>query len=185
MRTSGLLRYHLKIGPNLNSQLMTPMTSFRCLWLLKTPFGCSSLRQSQAVLLFYSPSNLSRMNLQTLLPSQVSPIVFSTPASSILVYPYQPDPEEIPAGALAPFFPPPPIFCPLPPTGPDSDINMSVFGGAGRPLQVLFCRICNSGKPLVVRADYAIWCQDCCAFVSKADTYMGTVRAPGQLKGIF
>jgi hypothetical protein len=117
--------------------------------------------------------------------SQVSPIVFPVPATSILVYPYQPDPEEIPAGSLVPFIPPPPVFCPLPPSGPDADTSISIFGGAAHPTLALFCRICNSGKPLVVRGDYAIWCQDCCAFVSKADTYMGTIRAPGQFKSIF
>lgn len=87
----------------------------------------------------------------------------------------------LPIPFIAP--PPPPKVCP-PPTGPDGDITLSYFGGA-RPLAVLFCRICQSGKPLLVRGDYAIWCQDCCAFVSKADTVMMTVRAPGQLKGIF
>lgn len=80
--------------------------------------------------------------------------------------------------------PPPPPFCPLPPTGPDADIKMSTFGGS-QPTQALFCRICKSGNPLIVRADYAIWCQDCCAFVSKQDTYMGTTQAPGQFKNVF
>lgn len=80
---------------------------------------------------------------------------------------------------------PPPPFCPLPPLGPDADTSISVFGGRQQPILALFCRICKSGKPLVVRADYAIWCQDCCAFVSKQDTYMGTVRAPGQFRGTF
>jgi hypothetical protein len=82
---------------------------------------------------------------------------------------------------------PPPIvvpFCPLPPAGPDADVSISTFGGK-QPTLALFCRICNSGKPLVVRADYAIWCQDCCAFVSKQDTYQGTVRGPGQFRSIF
>lgn len=117
---------------------------------------------------------------------QVSPIIFPVQATSLLVYPYQPDPEEIPAGSLVPFIPPPPAFCPLPPTGPDKDIRMSNFNtSAGGPILALFCRICNSGKPLVVRADYAIWCQDCCAFVSKQDTYMGTTRAPGAFKNRF
>jgi hypothetical protein len=86
---------------------------------------------------------------------------------------------------LNPFIPPPPPFCPLPPSGPDSDISLSIFGGAANPTLALFCRICRSGRPLVVRADYAIWCQDCCAFVSKQDTYMGTVQAPGVFRSVF
>ena len=117
----------------------------------------------------------------------VAPSVPPVPPSMFLRFPYLPEPEEIPAGTLAPPVPPlPPPFCPLPPTGPDADTSMSTFSNfKGGPVLALFCRICNSGKPLVVRADYAIWCQDCCAFISKQDTYMGTVRAPGQFKGVF
>lgn len=112
----------------------------------------------------------------------VAPVVDSLRIS----FPYLPEPEEIPAGSLVPPQPPPPPpFCPLPPLGPDGDTSISVFGGRNQPTLALFCRICNSGKPLVVRADYAIWCQDCCAFVSKQDTYMGTTRAPGPFKGVF
>jgi hypothetical protein len=92
--------------------------------------------------------------------------------------------QEDDTPVLVPFVPPPPPFCPLPPKGPDGDVSISIFGG-NQPTLALFCRICNSGKPLVVRADYAIWCQDCCAFVSKQDTYQGTVRGPGQFRSIF
>ena len=140
---------------------------------------------------------------------QVSPFVFDESIQTF-VSPFQPD-EDFwnllvapvpPSNYLAPFYalpgeheddtpvlstpiPPVPPFCPLPPAGPDGDISISVFGGVQQPTLALFCRICNSGKPLVVRADYAIWCQDCCAFVSKQDTYQGTVRGPGQFRSIF
>lgn len=93
------------------------------------------------------------------------------------------DPEEIPAGSLFTPTPPPIVPC-KPPVGFDADTNITYFGGKN-PTQALFCRVCNSGKPLLVRGDYAIWCQDCCAFVSKADTVMGTVRAPGAFRGRF
>jgi hypothetical protein len=103
-----------------------------------------------------------------------------------IALPYLPDPEEIPAGSLVPFVPPAPCFMPLPPCGPDVDTCISTFSGfKNGPILTLFCRICMSGRPLVVRGDYAIWCQDCCAFVSKQDTYMGTVRAPGSFRGVF
>jgi len=92
--------------------------------------------------------------------------------------------QEDDTPVLVPFVPPPVPFCPLPPLGPDADVTISIFGGS-QPTLALFCRVCNSGKPLVVRADYAIWCQDCCAFVSKADTYQGTVKGPGQFRSIF
>lgn len=117
----------------------------------------------------------------------VTPFVPPVPASMVLVFPYMPDPEEIPAGSLSPAPPPPPpCFMPLPPGGPDADINISVFSNfKGGPILALFCRLCSSGKPLVVRGDYAIWCQDCCAFVSKQDTYMGTVQSPGQFRNRF
>ena len=92
--------------------------------------------------------------------------------------------QEDDTPVLAPFVPPPVVPC-LPPGGADGDISINYFGGNKNPTQVLLCRICNSGKPLLVRGDYAIWCQDCCAFVSKQDTVMMTVSAPGQFKAIF
>lgn len=94
------------------------------------------------------------------------------------------DPEEIPAGSLFVPIPPTPVPCILP-LGFDADTSISYFGGDKAPTQALFCRICNSTKPLLVRGDYAIFCQDCCAFVSKQDTFMGTVRAPGVFRGRF
>lgn len=93
------------------------------------------------------------------------------------------DPEEIPAGSLFTPIPPPVVPC-TPPAGFDKDTTVTYFGGKN-PTQALFCRVCQSGKPLLVRGDYAIWCQDCCSFVSKADTVMGTVRAPGAFRGRF
>lgn len=115
------------------------------------------------------------------------PITFATPPALLLSFPYLPDVEENPAGTLTPPPPPPPpCFMPLPPGGPDGDINISVFSNfKGGPTLALFCRICGSPNPLVIRGDYAIWCQDCCAFVSRQDTYMGTVRAPGQFRAKF
>ena len=119
----------------------------------------------------------------TLLPAPV-------PATNYIRLPYGSgvgltDPEEIPAGSLFPFVPPPVVPCVMPP-GFDKDTNISTFSSfKNGPIQVLLCRICNSGRPLLVRGDYAIWCQDCCAFVSKQDTVMGTVRAPGQFRGRF
>lgn len=119
-------------------------------------------------------------------PFLTGPITFSVPDRNYLRFPYEPDPEEIPAGSLVPFVPPPPPFCPLPPTGPDRDIAMSNFSNfGGGPVLALFCRICMCGVPLVVRADYALWCSTCCCFVSKQDTYMGTTQAPGQFKARF
>jgi hypothetical protein len=116
---------------------------------------------------------------------QIGPLIFPIPASNLLLYPYQPDPEEIPAGSLVPFVPPPPVPCVMP-SGFDKDTTISTFSNfKNGPVLALFCRICSSGKPLLVRGDYAIWCQDCCAFVSKQDTFMGTVRAPGQFRGRF
>lgn len=116
----------------------------------------------------------------------VTPWVAPVPDAMLLRFPYLPDPEEIPAGSLVPFVPPPPPFCPLPPCGPDADTCISIFQNkGGGPVLALFCRTCMSGLPLVVRGDYAIWCQTCCSFVSKDTTYMGTVRAPGQFRGRF
>jgi hypothetical protein len=116
----------------------------------------------------------------------VTPSVAPVPDQMLLRYPYLPDVEEIPAGSLVPFIPPPPQLCPLPPCGPDPDICISIFQNkGGGPVLALFCRTCMSGLPLVVRGDYAIWCQTCCAFVSKDTTYMGTTQAPGQFKARF
>jgi hypothetical protein len=116
----------------------------------------------------------------------VTPSVPPVPDAMFLRFPYLPDPEEIPAGSLQPFIPPPPQLCPLPPCGPDADTCISTFSNFnGGPILALLCRTCMSGLPLVVRGDYAIWCQTCCAFVSKDTTYMGTVRAPGQFRGRF
>jgi hypothetical protein len=116
----------------------------------------------------------------------MAPTVAPVIDRNFLLLPYEPEPEEIPAGSLVPFIPPPPPFCPLPPAGPDADISISTFSNfKGGPVLALFCRICMSKNPLVVRGDYAIWCQDCCAFVSKQDTYMGTTQAPGQFKARF
>lgn len=127
----------------------------------------------------------SLATIDELLNSQfVSPWVAAIPAAMYVGLPYSPDPEEIPAGNLEPFVPPPPPAPCLPPAGPDGDVHYSYFGGL-HPTAVLLCRICNSGRPLLIRGDYAIWCQDCCAFVTKSDTYMGTVRAPGRFKGVF
>lgn len=85
-----------------------------------------------------------------------------------------------------PFVPPPPVprVC-TPPPGFDADTSVSYFRNASGPVAVLFCRICQSTKPLLVRGDYAIWCTDCCSFVSKQDTVMGTLRAPGTFKNVF
>lgn len=116
-------------------------------------------------------------------------LVAPIPATNYISLPYGSgfslnDPEEIPAGNLFVPIPPPVVPC-TPPTGFDKDTAITYFGGNKNPTQVLLCRICNSGKPLLVRGDYAIWCQDCCAFVSKQDTVMGTIRAPGTFRGRF
>lgn len=117
------------------------------------------------------------------------PWVPAVPAGLALNLPYGSgfsltDPEEIPAGSLFTPTPPPVVPC-TPPFGFDADTSITYFGGDKNPTQVLLCRVCNSGKPLLVRGDYAIWCQDCCSFVSKADTVMGTARAPSAFRARF
>lgn len=86
---------------------------------------------------------------------------------------------------LNPFIPPPPVICPnFPNTDPDA--TESFFADAsGRPIAVLLCRICHSSLPLLVRGDFAIWCQTCCAFVSREDTVMATTLAPKFFRGVF
>jgi hypothetical protein len=86
---------------------------------------------------------------------------------------------------LNPFIPPPPVICPNFPGG-DPDATMSSFVDAsGRPIAVLLCRICQSNLPLLVRGDFAIWCQTCCKFVSREDTVMATTKAPKFFRGVF
>jgi hypothetical protein len=85
------------------------------------------------------------------------------------------------------FEPPPPPVCAGMPLGDGTgNATDSVFrDNAGNPIAVLLCRICQSGKPLLVRGDFAIWCQDCCRFVSREDTVMSTTRAPKFFRGVF
>jgi hypothetical protein len=85
-----------------------------------------------------------------------------------------------------PFVPGPPPICPNMPLGFDADTTDSIFvDRAGRPIAVLMCRRCMSGLPLLVRGDFAIWCQTCCAFVSYEDTVMQTTRSPKFFRGTF
>jgi hypothetical protein len=83
-----------------------------------------------------------------------------------------------------PFIPPPPGPCTGSIFGTDPNISMNLFGGNAHPYAVLYCRICQSGKPLLVRADQAIWCQDCCKFVPIEQTYQNTTRGPLKFRSV-
>jgi hypothetical protein len=85
------------------------------------------------------------------------------------------------------FVPPPPPVCAGMPLGDGTgNATDSVFrDNAGNPIAVLLCLTCNSGLPLLVRGDFAIWCQTCCAFVSREQTVMSTTRAPKYFRGVF
>lgn len=75
------------------------------------------------------------------------------------------------------------------PMSPDVNTKMSLFytgdlNSTPVPRATLYCLDCGSNIPLLVRADFALWCQTCGAFVPKQNTTMNLSTVRGY-KGVF